>query len=123
MPNNSDELEMRRIYSKNISNQIWYASALIVIAIVIAILMWMGINIFKKAITAINTSNQRIVEKTGVEVTSDLNQSELISARQIMVAKELPKELPNNIRNIFNFESYTNLTTEATEQGNIDNIE
>ena len=82
-------------------------------------LIWQGLIISKKAIAVIYESNQQIVEKTGIEVTDELNKNELNNVRQIIKAKEADRTLPNRARNIFQYDAYSYFGQES----NIQNID
>lgn len=98
----------------------WFITSFIIIICFTAILIWFGNNIFNKTMDAINKSNQKIVEKTGIEVSAELNQDDFLRTSQIINAKNSRLIPATNIRNVFLFNSYTGQTPKIIENINIE---
>jgi len=98
----------------------WFFTAFMIILCLAIILVWFGNNIINKTMEAINKSNQKIVEKTGIEVSAELNQDDFLRANQIINTKNSHLIPASNIRNVFLFNSYTGQTPIIIENNNIE---
>lgn len=98
----------------------WFITALTATTCVAFALVWFGNSIFNKTMDAINKSNQKIIEKTGIEVSAELNKDGFLLASQIIKAKNSRLIPEANIRNVFLFNSYTGQTPMIIENNNIE---
>lgn len=98
----------------------WSITAYLLIISIAIVLTWFGNSIFNKTMNALNKSNQKIIEKTGIEVSAELNQKDFLLTSKIIDTKNSLIMPTTNIRNIFLFNSYTNQTPKIIESNNIE---
>jgi hypothetical protein len=84
----------------------WYLSSLGVVVIIAGALTYIAGTIYLTSEKMVNSSNKKIVETAGIEITVELKKKDLDVAKQIVARKSIPLEIPSRLRNIFQFNSY-----------------
>lgn len=72
-----------------------------------------------RAIDMVNSSNQKMVAKSGIEIDAELNIENLDLAQRIIDKKMNPPDLPARVRNIFVFDSYIATDGSRTTTGTV----
>lgn len=85
---------------------VWLGAQFTVILIIVAALVVEGFIIYDKTLNLLNSSNQYMMDKAGIEATTGINQAGLSQTEGIVEKKEKPPTPPNKLRNIFSFDSY-----------------
>jgi hypothetical protein len=88
---------------------IWLGAQLAVISIIAAALIVESFIVYNKTLNLLNSSNQYMVDKAGIEATTGINQTGLTQTEGIVEKKEKPPTPPNKLRNIFTFDSYATI--------------
>jgi hypothetical protein len=86
---------------------IWLGIQFAVVTIIVAALVIEGFIVYNKTLNLLNSSNQYMMDKAGIEATTGINQAGLSQTEDIVEKKEKPPTPPNKLRNIFSFDSYT----------------
>lgn len=89
---------------------IWYWSSFAAVTVLVIGLIIQGASIYNKSIDLINEANQKIIEKSGIEIITELNKQDFEQAKQVVLKKKSPLELPPRVRNIFLFNAYVDLS-------------
>lgn len=84
----------------------WYLSSLGVVVILAGALAYLAGTMYFSSEKLVTSSNQKIVETAGIEITVELNKKDLDIAKQIVARKSMPFEMPPRLRDIFQFDSY-----------------
>ncbi|MCX6781793.1 MAG: hypothetical protein NTW66_01590 [Candidatus Magasanikbacteria bacterium] len=92
---------------------IWLFSTLSFMIAVIAVLCVYGIIIYHRALNLFNSTNEQIVQKTGLEMTSEINSAAVELVEKIISKKIETPQLPEKARNIFFYNSYINILPPA----------
>jgi hypothetical protein len=118
MPNQTDKTKRKKINPMLSGEKIylrWFFSALIIVIALTGVLIYRAATIYIKAIDLVNSSNQKMVAKSGIEIEAELNKKNLDLAEMIIEKKLNPPGLPTRVRNIFVYDIYistgANLTT------------
>jgi len=85
---------------------IWLGAQFAVILIIAAALIVEGFIVYNKTLNLLNSSNQYMMDKAGIEATTGINQAGLSQTESIVEKKGKPPTPPNKLRNIFSFDSY-----------------
>jgi hypothetical protein len=88
----------------------WYLSSLGVVVILAGALTYLAGTMYLSSEKLVTSSNKKIVETAGIEITVELKKKDLDIAKQIVARKSTPFELPLRLRDIFQFDSYAGET-------------
>lgn len=80
---------------------------------IIAALVAEGIIVYNKTLGLLNSSNQYMINKAGIEATTGINQTGLSQTEEIVEKKDRPPAPPYRLRNIFAFDSYATIYSGA----------
>lgn len=94
----------------------WYWSALVIVILIAAGLVAKSASIYNQTLNLINESNAKMIEKSGIEIITELNKNSLDQAKQIVEKKNSPLELPPRARNIFLFNSYVEFSQAPVDE-------
>ena len=92
---------------------IWLSSSLIVVLAVLIGLSIYGASVYQRAITLFNSTNEKIVQKTGLEISADLNSVAVEEVEKVIDKKIETPPIPDKARNIFFYNSYIQLNQPA----------
>ncbi len=108
MPNRQNKKTiLKRPLSASEKNYIiWLISSLSVIIIITICLCIYGISVYRRAVSLFNSTNEKIIQKTGLEVTADINSSAVTRVEEIIDKKNNTSPIPEKARNIFFYNSY-----------------
>lgn len=84
----------------------WYLSSLAVVVIIAGIIVYIAGTMYLSSEKLVNSSNKKIIETAGIEITVELKKKDMDIAKQIVARKLTPFEIPPRPRNIFLFDSY-----------------
>ena len=85
---------------------IWLGIQFAAILLIVAALIAESLIVYNKTLNLLNSSNQYMMDKAGIEASTGINQAGLSQTEDIVEKKEKPPTPPNKLRNIFSFDSY-----------------
>lgn len=85
---------------------IWFFSSLSVVTAVIIALCVYGVIIYRQAFDLFNSTNEKIIQKTGLEATADINSAIVEQVEKIVNKKIDTVPVPERARNIFFYNSF-----------------
>jgi hypothetical protein len=98
---------------------IWLGSQFALIIIIAIALIIEGFIVYHKTLNLLNSSNQYMMDKAGIEASTEINQSGLNLTEEIVEKKQKPPIPPMKTRNIFLFDSFTNVYSTAPESTSV----
>ena len=114
LPNKPSKLKLKcDLTPSEKSYMIWLASSLIVVLAVLIGLGIYGAGIYQRAISLFNSTNEKIVQKTGLEMSADLNSVAVEQVEKVIDRKIDAPQIPDRARNIFFYNSYIQLNQSA----------
>lgn len=107
MPSQEPKLNSKISAKKAFSPYLtWYLSSLSAVVILACALSYLAGTMYLYSEKLVNSSNKKIIETAGIEITVELKKKDMDIAKQIISRKLVPFELPPRQRNIFLFNSY-----------------
>jgi hypothetical protein len=88
------------------SSLAWYLSSLGVVFIIAGALTYIAGTMYLTSEKLVSSSNKKIVETAGIEITVELKRKDMDIAKQIVARKSALFEMPPMVRDIFRFDSY-----------------
>ncbi|MFA5127678.1 MAG: hypothetical protein WC457_01565 [Patescibacteria group bacterium] len=90
---------------------IWLSVQFSLIFIIAVALTIEGFLVYRNTLKLLNSSNQYMMDKAGIEASTEINQNGLKQTELIMDKKQKPPTPPEKLRNIFQFDSYAIIYT------------
>ena len=110
-----DNKKARKKFSLS-SHDIWLLSSLFSIVAIFAALLFMALRVYGSALDLFYTANEKLVQKTGLEVATDISTTTFNEAKDIISKKDKLPGAPEITRNVFYYEAYFNGSPEAPAQ-------
>lgn len=93
---------------------IWLLSSLIIIIAAFSAALLMTLKIYRDSLDIFYLSNEKLVQKTGLEVATDISTAAFEQAKKIIIKQDRFGDTPDRIRNIYYYDSYINAGGAAT---------
>lgn len=85
---------------------IWLSIQFSLIFVIVIAMAIEGFIVYRNTLNLLNSSNQYMMDKAGIEASTEINQNGLKQTEQIMNKKQQPPTPPVKVRNIFQFNAY-----------------